>query len=260
MLAAGVPAKKRRSLGVGVCNLAYLIAKNNAKYSDGSANDLIHEYAEAMSYYLIKSSNQMAKEFGPCDWYEETKYSQGILPIDTYKKAVDDTVTVGLKCDWETLRASIKEYGMRNSTVMSLMPVESSSQVINATNGIEPPRSVVSIKGSKDGALKQVVPEIMKLKNKYEYLWDMPHTRGYLEIAAIFQKFTDQSISTNTTYNPKNYPDNKVPMSELMKDVVYAYKLGIKTLYYQNTDDGSGDVWDPDAKQDDEEDCVACKL
>ena len=161
--------------------------------------------------------------------------------------------------DWTTLRALVKEHGMRNSTVMALMPVESSSQIINATNGIEPPREVVSIKGSKDGALPQVVPEVMRLKNKYEYLWDMPHTRGYLEIAGIFQKFVDQSISTNTTYNPRNYEGGKVPMSELMKDLVLAYKLGIKTLYYQNTDDGSGDVYDEN-KKDEIEDCDACKL
>ncbi len=260
MLAAGVPSKKRRSLGVGVSNLAYFIAKHGAKYSDGSANNLVHEYAEAMSYYLIKASNELAKEKGPCDWFGETKYSQGLLPVDTYKKAVDDVVSDhGLKCDWSGLRESILRYGMRNSTVMALMPVESSSQIINATNGIEPPRNAVSIKGSKDGTLRQVVPEIMRLKNKYEYLWDMPQTRGYLEIAAIFQKFTDQSISTNTTYNPENY-DKKVPMSELIKDLVYSYKLGIKTLYYQNTNDGSGDVWDPDKKQDAEEDCESCKL
>jgi len=257
MLAAGVPAKKRRSLGVGVSNLAYFLAKHGRKYSDGSANDLVNEYAEAMSYYLIKASVTLAKEKGACDWFDETKYSKGILPIDTYKAAVNDIVGSELKCDWEALRKDIAEFGMRHSTLMALMPVESSSQVINATNGMEPPRSMVSIKGSKDGTLRQVVPEIMRLKNKYEYLWDMPHTRGYLEIAAIFQKYTDQSISTNTSYNPANYPGNKVPMSELIKDLVYAYKLGIKTLYYQNTDDGSGDVWDPDKKQDD---CESCKL
>ncbi len=255
MVAAGVPAHKRRSLGVGVCNVAYYIAKNGFKYSDGSANDLINEQAEAISYYLIKASVNLAKEKGKCDWFEETKYSKGILPIDTYKKSIDDILTTPSKLDWDGLREEILEHGMRNSTVMALMPVESSSQPINATNGIEPPRSPVSIKASKDGTLKQVVPEMHRLKNKYEYLWDMPHTRGYLEIAGIFQKWTDQSISTNTTYNPGNYPDNKVPMSELIKDVVYAYKLGLKTLYYQNTLDGSGDVFG-----DDEEDCESCKL
>jgi ribonucleoside-diphosphate reductase alpha chain len=255
MLAAGIPAIKRRSLGVGVSNVAYFIAKNGLKYSDGSANDLINEYAEKISYYLTKASMELAKEKGKCDWFDETKYSKGILPIDTYKKAVDTVLTKPNYMDWEPLRKDILEHGMRNSTVMALMPVESSSQVINATNGIEPPRSPVSTKSSKDGTLKQVVPEMHRLKNKYEYLWDMPQTRGYLEIAAIFQKWTDQSISTNTSYNPANYPDNKVPMSELIKDVVYAYKMGLKTLYYQNTLDGSGDVYD---EKDD--DCESCKL
>jgi ribonucleoside-diphosphate reductase alpha chain len=255
MLAAGVPAKKRRSLGVGVSNLAYFIAKHGMKYSDGTANALVDEYAEAMSYYLIKASVEIAKEKGACDWFGETKYSKGVLPTDTYKTAVDDIVKPNLRCDWESLRKDIAEYGMRHSTLMALMPVESSSQIINATNGIEPPRSMVSVKGSKDGTLRQVVPEIMRLKNKYEYLWDMPHTRGYLEIAAIFQKYTDQSISTNTSYNPANYPGNKVPMSELIKDLVYAYKLGLKTLYYQNTWDQSGEV-----EYKDVEECESCKL
>jgi len=256
MMAAEVPGKQRRSLGVGICNLAYFIAKNGAMYSDGSANDLVNEYAEAYSYYLIKASNELAKEKGACGWFNETKYSQGILPIDTYKSAVDDIVTKKSYIDWESLRESIKQHGMRNSTVMAGMPVESSSQVINATNGFEPPRSCVSVKGSKSGSLSQVVPEIHHLKNKYEYLWDMPHTRGYLEIAAIFQKYIDQSISTNTHYNPANYDGDQVPMSELIRDLVYSYKLGIKTLYYQNTYDGAGEV---DFKED-EEDCESCKL
>jgi ribonucleoside-diphosphate reductase alpha chain len=255
MIAAEVPAKNRRALGVGISNLAYFIAKHGHKYSDGSANGIVNEYAEAFSYYLIKASNKLAQEKGSCIWFYETKYSQGILPVDTYKKAVDDIVTSKLKMDWKTLRANIKKYGMRNSTVMALMPVESSSQIINATNGIEPPRGCVTVKGSKDGALAQVVPEIHHLKNKYEYLWDMPNTRGYLEIAAIFQKYVDQSISTNTHYNPENYEGKQVPMSELIKDLVYSYKLGLKTLYYQNTYDGAGEI-----EFEDEDDCAACKL
>jgi len=255
MIAAEIPAKNRRSLGVGICNLAYFLAKNNVKYSDGSANEIVNEYAEAFSFYLIKASNKLAKEKGPCGWYSETKYSQGILPIDTYKKAVDDIVSIRHRMDWNGLRANIKKHGMRNSTVMAGMPVESSSQVINATNGFEPPRSPVTVKGSKSGSLSQVVPEIWHLKNKYEYLWDMPHTRGYLEIAAIFQKYMDQSISTNTHYNPENYEEKQVPMSELMKDLVYAYKLGIKTLYYQNTYDGAGEV-----EFQDEAECESCVL
>ncbi len=255
MIAAGVPASKRRSLGIGMCNLSYFITKHDMKYSDGSANDLVNRYAEAMSYYLIKASMELAKEKGACDWFDETKYSKGIFPMHTYKTDVDKVLEKPYYLNWDGLIADVQKYGMRNSTVMALMPVESSSQVINATNGIEPPRSPVSVKASKDGTLKQVVPEIRGLKNKYEYLWDMPHSRGYLEIAAIFQKWTDQSISTNTSYNPENYEDKKVPMSELIKDLVYAYKLGIKTLYYQNTHDGSGDVYDID-----DEDCAACKL
>jgi len=256
MIAAGIPSQKRRSLGVGLCNLAYFIAKHDMKYSDGSANDIVNEYAEAMSYYLIKASKELAKEKRACDWFDETKYSRGIFPIHTYKKDVDKKLKRKTNyLDWDSLIKDVNKHGMRNSTVMALMPVESSSQVINATNGIEPPRSPVSIKASKDGTLKQVVPEMWGLKNKYEYLWDMPHTRGYLEIAAICQKWADQAVSTNTSYNPENYEGNKVPMSELIKDVVYAYKLGLKTLYYQNTHDGSGDVY-----EEGEEDCAACKL
>jgi len=259
MMAAGVPAKNRRALGIGVSNLAYFIAKRGAKYSDSSANEIVNEYAEAMSYYLIKASIKLAKEKGPCKWFSDTKYSQGILPVDTFKKDVDYNIKVSSHLDWNQLRHDLIQYGMRNSTLLALMPVESSSQIINATNGIEPPRSPVSVKTSKDGALKQVVPEIHRLKNKYEYLWDMPHTRGYLEIAALFQKWADQSVSTNTSYNPSNYNEGKVPMSELLRDVIYAYKLGIKTLYYQNTSDGAGEYELVEEKEA-EEDCEACKL
>jgi len=258
MMAAGYPAEKRRSLGVGVCNLAYFIAKHGNKYSDGSANDLVNEYAEAMSYWLLTASNKLAKEKGSCEWFSETKYSKGILPIDTYKKEVDQVLNTPNYLDWTKLRASIKEFGMRNSTVMSLMPVESSSQPINATNGMEPPRSSVSIKASKNGTLKQVVPEIHRFKNKYEYLWDMESPRGYLELAAILQKWTDQSISTNTTYNPSLVPDGKLTTSILLGDIFYAYKLGVKTLYYQNTMDGSGDVYGDTSPE--ESDCSSCKL
>jgi ribonucleoside-diphosphate reductase alpha chain len=254
MVAAGYPAINRRSLGVGVCNLAYFIAKHGNKYSDGSANDLVNEYIEAMSYWLISASNILAKEKGPCGWFDETKYSKGILPIDTYKKEVDNTLTTSHYLDWTKLRDSVSKHGMRNSTVMAIMPVESSSQVINATNGIEPPRSNVSVKASKNGTLKQVVPEIHRFKNKYEYLWDMPNNKGYLELAAIIQKWTDQAISTNTSYNPNKYPGNKITTSILIEDLIYSYKLGIKGLYYQNTSDGSGDVYE------EESDCASCKL
>lgn len=257
MIAAGVPARARRNLGVGVSNLAYLIAKNGLKFSDGSANELVNEYAESMLFYLLQASNECAKETGPCDWYDETKYSNGILPIDSYKPFVDTLVKTPLHKKWKVLRNSITKHGLKNSTVMALPPVESSSQPINATNGIEPPRSAVSVKTSKHGTLKQVVPEIFHLKNKYEYTWDMPHTRGYLELAAIFQKYADQSVSTNTSYNPTNYEGDKVPMSELLGDLVYSYKLGLKTLYYQNTWDGAGEV---EFEEEGEEECSSCVL
>lgn len=256
MMAAGYPAQQRRSLGIGICNLAYFIAKHGNKYSDGSANDLVNEYAEAMSFWLLTASNNLAKEKGACGWYSETKYSKGILPIDTYKKEVDELLDAPHYLDWTKLRATIEEYGLRNSTIMAMMPVESSSQVINGTNGLEPPRSSVSIKASKDGTLKQVVPEIHRFKNKYEYLWDMGSTRGYLNLAAIIQKWTDQSISTNTTYNPSTIEGGKVSTSMLLGDIFHAYKIGLKTLYYQNTMDGSGDVFD----ENEGSDCESCKL
>lgn len=258
MMAAGYPADKRRSLGVGICNLAYFIAKHGNKYSDGSANDLVNEYTEAMSFWLLTASNNIAKEKGACGWYSETKYSKGILPMDTYKPEVDELLDVPHYLDWTKLRASIKEYGLRNSTIMAMMPVESSSQVINGTNGLEPPRSSVSIKASKTGTLKQVVPEIHRFKNKYEYLWDMKSPRGYLGLTAIIQKWTDQSISANTTYNPAHAVGGKMSTSELLGDIIYAYQKGLKTLYYQNTMDGSGDVFD--GNEADEEECESCVL
>lgn len=253
MISAGVPATKRRSLGVGVCNLAYFIAKHGNKYSDQSANDLVNEYSEAMSFWLLTASNNLAKEKGACEWYNETKYSQGILPMDTYKKSVDALLTTPHYLNWTKLRADIAKSGLRHSTVMSLMPVESSSQLINATNGIEPPRSSVSTKISKTGPLKQVVPEIHRFKNKYEYLWDIKSPRGYIEKAAIMQKWTDQSISTNTSYNPTLLPGGKLSTSLLLSDIIYAYSLGVKTLYYQNTNDGSGEL--PSG-----EECSSCVL
>lgn len=256
MMAAGYPASQRRSLGVGVCNLAYFIAKHGNKYSDGSANDLINEYAESMSYWLLTASNNLAKEKGACGWYNETKYSKGILPMDTYKKTVDDLLDATHYLNWTKLRESISKYGLRNSTIMAMMPVESSSQVINGTNGLEPPRSSVSIKGSKDGTLKQVVPEIHRFKNKYEYLWDMGSPRGYLNIAAIIQKWVDQSSSTNTTYNPSTVDGGKLTTAMLLGDIFHAYNIGLKTLYYQNTMDGSGEVFTGS----EESDCESCKL
>lgn len=231
----------RRTLGVGVINFAYYLAKNGVKYSDGSANNLVHKTFEAFQYYLMKASNELAKEKGACPKFNETRMSEGILPIDTYKKDVDSLSQEPLHYDWEGLRASIQKYGMRNSTVSALMPSETSSQISNATNGIEPARGLITVKSSKDGVMKQVVPEFKRLKDQYEVLWDMPNTRGYLELVAIMQKFIDQTISANTNYDPGKYPSTRVPMQELLKDLLYAYKLGIKTLYYHNTRDGASD-------------------
>ncbi len=232
---------KRRSLGIGVINYAYYLAKNNCRYSDGSANNLTHRTFEAIQYYLLKASNKLAKKKGKCPGFEDTKYSQGLLPIDHYKKAIDEICDEPLHYDWESLRDSIKKYGLRNSTLTALMPSETSSQISNATNGIEPPRGYVSIKTSKDGVLKQVVPDIMNCGLKYELLWDLPNNTGYLQLVGIMQKFVDQSISTNTSYDPSKYKDNKLAVSDVMKDILLAYKYGVKTLYYHNTRDMAGE-------------------
>ncbi|MBL0709418.1 MAG: ribonucleoside-diphosphate reductase subunit alpha [Colwellia sp.] len=231
----------RRTLGIGVINYAYYLAKNGLYYSNGSANNLTHKTFEAIQYYLLKATNQLAKEQGACPKFNETRLSQGILPIDTYKKTVDDITNEPLHLDWESLRASIKEFGVRNSTVSALMPSETSSQISNATNGIEPPRGLISIKASKDGVLKQVVPEYHKLKHNYELLWNIPNNQGYLELVGIMQKFVDQTISANTNYDPTKFEGGKVPVKQILKDILTAYKLGIKTMYYHNTRDGASD-------------------
>lgn len=248
---------RRRTLGVGVINYAYYLAKNGVRYSDGSALGLTHQTFEALQYYLLKASNKLAKEQGACPAFNETTYSQGILPIDTYKKDLDQICQEPLHLDWETLRSEITTHGLRNSTLTALMPSETSSQIANATNGIEPPRGLVSIKASKDGILKQVVPEIATLKDQYELLWQMPNNDGYLKLVAIMQKFVDQSISANTNYDPVRYEGGRVPMKILLKDLLNAYKLGVKTLYYHNTRDGAND-----AQADMEDDCAggACKI
>ncbi|MGB2786123.1 class 1a ribonucleoside-diphosphate reductase subunit alpha [Psychrobacter sp.] len=248
---------RRRTLGVGVINYAYYLAKNGVRYSDDSALGLTHQTFEALQFYLLKASNKLAKEQGACPAFNETTYSQGILPIDTYKKDLDKICQEPLHLDWETLRGEITEHGLRNSTLTALMPSETSSQIANATNGIEPPRGLVSIKASKDGILKQVVPEIDKLKNQYELLWQMPNNDGYLRLVAVMQKFVDQSISANTNYDPVRYEGGRVPMKILLKDLLNAYKLGVKTLYYHNTRDGAND-----AQADMEDDCAggACKI
>ncbi|WP_169391765.1 MULTISPECIES: class 1a ribonucleoside-diphosphate reductase subunit alpha [Psychrobacter] len=248
---------RRRTLGVGVINYAYYLAKNGTRYSDDSALGLTHQTFEALQYYLLKASNKLAREQGACPAFKETTYSKGILPIDTYKKDLDSVCQEPLVFDWEALRSDIKAHGLRNSTLTALMPSETSSQIANATNGIEPPRGLVSIKASKDGILKQVVPDIDTLKHQYELLWQMPNNDGYLKLVAIMQKFVDQSISTNTNYDPTRFEGQRVPMKVLLKDLLTAYKLGVKTLYYHNTRDGAND-----AQADMEDDCAggACKI
>lgn len=247
----------RRTLGIGVINYAYYLAKNGLYYSNGSANNLTHRTFEAIQFYLLKASNLLAKEQGACPKFNETRLSQGILPIDTYKKTIDDITGEPLHLDWESLRASIQEFGVRNSTVSALMPSETSSQISNATNGIEPPRGLISIKASKDGILKQVVPEYKKLKQNYELLWNIPNNDGYLELVGIMQKFIDQTISANTNYDPSKFDGGKVPIKQILKDILTAYKLGVKTMYYHNTRDGASD--DVEVEDDD---CAggACKI
>lgn len=234
----------RRPLGIGIVNFAYWLARNDLTYQHITEEGLkkIHEYAEAWSYYLIKASVDLAREKGACPFSHETKYHTGTMPIDTYKRDVDELVAPEYKMDWDTLRVTAGKYGIRNSTLMALMPSETSAQVSNSTNGIEPPRALVSVKTSKDGVLKQVVPEVRKLKNKYDLLWDQKSPEGYLKICAVLQKFIDQGISVNTSYNPKFYDDEQIPMSELIKHIVMFYKFGGKQLYYNNTMDGAGEV------------------
>ncbi|MCO6523710.1 MAG: ribonucleoside-diphosphate reductase subunit alpha [Candidatus Schmidhempelia sp.] len=231
----------RRTLGIGVINYAYYLAKNGVRYSDGSANGLTHRTFEAIQYYLLKASNELAKEQGACPLFNQTRYAQGILPIDHYKKEIDSLTKEPLHYDWETLRQSILQYGLRNSTLSALMPSETSSQISNATNGIEPPRGYISVKASKDGILRQVVPDYEHLKGHYELLWQMPDNQGYLQLVGIMQKFIDQSISANTNYDPTKFTNDKVPMKQLLADLLIAYKYGLKTLYYHNTRDGAED-------------------
>ncbi|ADO97511.1 ribonucleotide reductase large subunit [Synechococcus phage S-SM2] len=239
--AAERATKARRSLGIGFIGLAHYLAKLGYKYDSQEAWDAVHGLSESFQYYLLKSSNQIAKEKGWCADFGRTKYSDGILPIDTYKKDVDEITTEGLAHDWESLRASILEHGLRHSTLSAQMPSESSSVVSNATNGIEPPRDYLSIKKSKKGPLKQIVPQYGSLKNNYTLLWDMESNRGYINVVAVMQKFFDQAISGNWSYNPENYPDNEVPVSTMAQDFLTTYKYGWKTSYYQNTHDMKSD-------------------
>jgi ribonucleoside-diphosphate reductase alpha chain len=253
-----------RPLGIGVINLAHWLAKNDLKYQDISKEGLgkVHEWFEAFSYYLIQASSELAAETYIPFGFDNTKYSQGIMPIHTYKKEVDQIVDPVYKLDWAKLSEMVKTRGIRNATLMAMMPAETSAQISNATNGIEPPRALVSIKQSKDGILKQVVPQIQKLKNKYDLLWDQKSPEGYIKICAVINKFIDQSISLNTTYNPKFYPDNQIPMSEMLKHLIMMYKLGIKNGYYFNSHDGAGEMEMPELAVSDEAvaDCDACVI
>ena len=269
VLAAELSTMKRRPLGVGIINFAYFLAKRDLTYSDPAALAVVDEYAEAWSYYLIKASADLAREKGMIGGVAETKYGHGILPIDTYKREVDELVPHVERMPWAELREQLQATGIRNSTLMALMPAETSAQVANATNGIEPPRSLISIKQSKHGVLKQVVPEFRKLKNKYELLWDQKSPEGYLKICAVLQKYIDQGISVNTSYNPQHYEDNKIPLSEMIGHLLQFYKYGGKQLYYFNTNDGQGEVdvdkMDMAASQSltetvEEADCESCTI
>jgi ribonucleoside-diphosphate reductase alpha chain len=242
ILAAEIATRNRRPLGVGIINFAYWLAKNDLSYSDPAALEVTDRWAQHWSYYLIKASADLAKEKGKCPLNEQTKYGDGILPVDTYKREVDELVPHSDVVDWVGLREQLKATGIRNSTLMALMPAETSAQISNSTNGVEPPRSYVSIKQSKDGVLKQVVPEFRKLKNKYELLWNQKSPEGYLKLMAILQKYVDQGISVNTSYNPQFFEDEKIPMSEMLKHMIMFYKYGGKQLYYFNTYDGSGEL------------------
>ena len=267
--AAENSTKKRRSLGIGFIGLAHYLAKNGEHYDDSSAWQLTHDLTEAFQYYLLKSSNQLAQEKGKCEYFDRTKYSQGILPIDTYKSDVDEIVPNKLNYDWESLRTSITTHGLRHSTLSAQMPSESSSIVSNATNGIEPPRDYLSVKKSKKGPLKQIVPSYSYLKNNYTILWEMKNNDGYIKIISVMQKFFDQAISGNWSYNPEHFEDNEVPVSVMANDLLTTYKYGWKTSYYQNTNDLKSDEIDVkesldkllgDCSIEQEEDCESCKI
>jgi ribonucleoside-diphosphate reductase alpha chain len=270
--AAELSTLNRRSLGIGYIGLAHYLAKHGEHYDDAQAWKLVHDLTEAFQYYLLRASNAIAQEKGKCGYFDRTKYADGILPIDTYKKDVDEIVPNNLNYDWESLRVSILEYGLRHSTLSAQMPSESSSVVSNETNGIEPPRDYLSIKKSKKGPLKQIVPSYQSLKNNYTLLWDMSSNTGYINIVAVMQKFFDQAISGNWSYNPENYADNEVPVSVMAQDFLNTYKYGWKTSYYQNTYDAKKDEsMDEQKKQElesmldellnlQEDDCDSCKI
>ena len=267
--AAEIATKARRSLGVGFIGLAHYLAKLGFAYDSQEAWDAVHGLSESFQYYLLKASNELAKEKGHCEYFGRTKYADGILPIDTYKKDVDEISSIKLEHDWESLRTEIRTHGLRHSTLSAQMPSESSSVVSNATNGIEPPRDYLSIKKSKKGPLKQIVPQYNSLKSNYTLLWDMPNNRGYINVVAVMQKFFDQAISGNWSYNPENYPDNEVPVSVMAQDFLTTYKYGWKTSYYQNTHDMKSDEMDEkpdlqnllnDIMESEEDECESCKI
>ena len=265
--AAEVSTKARRSLGIGYIGLAHYLAKNKVKYDDSTAHKLVHELTESFQYNLLKASNKLAKEKGKCEWFDRTKYAEGKLPIDTYKKDVDEIVKPVYKQNWDKLRKSIETHGLRHSTLSAQMPSESSSVVSNETNGIEPPRDYLSVKKSKKGPLKQIVPSYQILQNFYTLLWDMQDNDGYIKVVSVMQKFFDQGISGNWSYNPENYENNEVPISEMATDLLKTYKYGWKTSYYQNTYDMKTDevveVKDeplPVQEELDDEECDACAI
>ncbi len=270
VMAAEIATKARRSLGIGFIGLAHYLAKLGFSYSSQEAWDAVHGLSESFQYYLLKASNNLAKEKGHCEYFGRTKYADGVLPIDTYKKDVDEISSIALQHDWEELRVSILAHGLRHSTLSAQMPSESSSVVSNATNGIEPPRGFLSVKKSKKGPLKQIVPQYHTLKNNYTLLWDMPSNNGYINIVAVMQKFFDQAISGNWSYNPENYADNEVPVSVMAQDFLNCYRYGWKTAYYQNTYDIKTDevVEEKPNLQSllqelsgaEEEDCESCKI
>jgi ribonucleoside-diphosphate reductase alpha chain len=258
----------RRPLGIGIINLAYFLAKRGLKYNE-EAFKIVDEYAESWSYYLIKASQKLAEEKGEISAKNDTKYAGGVLPIDTYKRELNNIIEHTERLPWNELREKLQETGTRNSTLMALMPAETSAQISNSTNGIEPPRALVSYKQSKDGVMAQVVPGYHHLKNKYDLLWDQKSPDGYLKICSILQKYIDQGISVNTSYNPEHYEDNKIPMSVMLTDLVTAYKYGLKQLYYFNTFDGAGEMTDEathhaydgeSSQYEDEDDCESCKI
>ena len=268
--AAEIATRARRSLGIGYIGLAHYLAKNGHRYEDPEAWKSVHDLSEAFQYYLIQATVNLAKEKGACEYSHRTKYGNGILPIDTYKNEVDEIVPNELQYDWESLRAQVNQYGVRNSTLSAQMPSESSSVVSNATNGIEPPRGYLSIKKSKKGPLKQIVPQYGTLKNNYDLLWEMKSNHGYINIVAVMQKFFDQAISGNWSYNPEHYPNNEIPVSIMAQDLLTTYKYGWKTSYYQNTYDIKTDEMDDSNESLDslisqletaeEEDCESCKI